>query len=289
MNRYSVVDLHCHTNHSDGVLSPLQLLERAEEKGVELLAITDHDVVSGVREAMSSSKHEAVRIISGIELSSVWSGISVHVVGLNFDMHSPFLDTVLQRQREARNARSQAISDRLEKVGVKDSLQGALKIACHQRGIPFSSDADIQLGRPHFAQYLVDQGVVEDRASAFRKYLGAGKTGDVKSYWPELSTVVGWIKELGGQAVLAHPQHYKMTNTKMRKLVTAFASAGGDAIEIAGGGQSPQRMSWYVGLCMEFGLKGSSGSDFHGPFGPWIELGKVPTLPGNCEPIWESW
>ncbi|WP_426416585.1 PHP domain-containing protein [Aestuariirhabdus sp. LZHN29] len=289
MNRYTAVDLHCHTNHSDGSLSPLELLARAEQQGVELLAITDHDEVSGVREAIAASATSSVRVISGIELSSVWNGVGIHIVGLNFDLDSPLLDEVLDYQRNARESRSLKIAERLGRIGAEDVLAGASAIARRKRGLPAGSDQIVQLGRPHFADYLVESGVVESREMAFRKYLGAGKPGDVKSHWPEMEVAIGWIKALGGTAVLAHPHHYKMTNTRLRKLLAAFVAGGGDAMEVVSGSLPRHKMPWFGSLCGEFGLSASAGSDFHAPIGPWCELGKLAPLPGECEPVWAQW
>ncbi|MCL6417320.1 PHP domain-containing protein [Aestuariirhabdus sp. Z084] len=289
MNRYSVVDLHCHTNHSDGLLGPLDLLARAEEQGVELLAITDHDEVSGLLEAMSASANSSVKLVSGIELSSVWNGVGVHVVGLNFDLESPQLAEVLEAQRQARDSRSIKIAERLQRLCEADVLQGARAIALNRRGLDPSSDHPVQLGRPHFADFLVESGIVDSREMAFRKYLGAGKPGDVKSHWPELETVVGWITSMGGTAVLAHPHHYKMTNTRLRKLLGSFKASGGEAMEVVTGGLPRQKIDWFASLCEAFDLRASVGSDFHAPVGPWCELGNLQTLPGGCDPVWASW
>ncbi|RRJ85434.1 PHP domain-containing protein [Aestuariirhabdus litorea] len=284
-----MVDLHCHTNHSDGALSPLELLARAEEQGVELLAVTDHDEVSGVREVIAASTNSPVRVISGIELSSVWGGVGIHVVGLNFDLDAPLLGEVLELQRQARDARAQTIATRLERIGGEGVLAGALAIARQSRGLSQDAGVRVQLGRPHFADYLIASGVVDSREMAFRKYLGAGKPGDVKCHWPTMETVIGWIRALGGTAVLAHPHHYKMTNTRLRKLLSAFAAAGGEAMEVASGSLPRHKMPWYASLCAEFGLKASMGSDFHAPLGPWCELGKLAPLPDGCEPVWGDW
>jgi len=270
------VDLHCHSLASDGALAPAQVLRRAHANGVQMLALTDHDTVAGVPEAAETAKALGMRFVAGIEVSSQWSGVGIHVVGLAIDPDNEILKAALDEQSRKREQRGVEIGRRLAKLGFEDCYEGAKKIA-----------GDSELGRPHFARYLVNQGFVENHGSAFDKYLGAGKVGDVKSQWPALDEVVSWIHAAGGYAVLAHPDKYKLTRMKLKRLLTDFKAAGGDAIEVVSGTQNRDITGYFTRLCEEFDLYASCGSDFHNPNTQWCDLGKVDPLPKSCRPVWQ--
>ncbi|WP_163833014.1 PHP domain-containing protein [Spartinivicinus ruber] len=280
------IDLHCHSTASDGVLSPLALIQRAIEQEVSVLSLTDHDTVSGYQSLKGQAVLDQICLIPGVELSAVWSGVTIHLVGLGFSLDNPLLNGYMEQQRLARQQRAETIASRLAKRGFSDILEGALAMAQEHSGLPA---ADVQIGRPHFARYLVSEGYVPDMATAFQRYLGAGKVGDVKSQWPTLVQVVEWITSLNGVAVLAHPLKYKMTNTKLRALIKAFKDAGGEGIEVALAGQPRDATGFLADLATQFELSASVASDFHGPFNRWIELGNAPPLPKQCKPLWENW
>ena len=272
------IDLHCHSNLSDGALPPAEVVARAHANGVEVLALTDHDTVAGVPAAAEAAATLGMKLIPGIEFSSQWGSSGVHIVGLGMDTAEVGFTEVVARQGEIRIQRAREIAHRLEKRGISDSYEGAAALA-----------GSGQIGRPHFARYLVEQGVVKNFQQAFKKYLGAGKTGDVRILWPEIGDVVGWIADAGGQAVLAHPGHYKLTRTKLKRLTADFADVGGHAIEVISGPQQPEDIRFHTRLAEEFELKASCGSDFHTPDYPWNDLGKFPALPEQCSPVYESW
>ncbi|MGQ9424378.1 PHP domain-containing protein [Gilvimarinus sp. F26214L] len=267
-------DLHCHSTASDGGLSPSAVVERAVEQGVEILAITDHDNYDGFTEAQKAAEGRGIRLISGIEFSTVWMGINIHIVGLDFD--PLLLRDAVRRQKAAREERSLKIARRLEKKGLTGALAGARRYATSEI-----------VGRPHFAQYLVAEGLFETEAEAFKKWLGSGKPGDVKTSWPDIETVVADINKAGGHAVLAHPHKYKLTNRKLNKLLAEFSACGGSALEVCGSGLTAERIEYFAALCQRHGLAASRGSDFHTSSNPWIELGRVPSLPANVTPIWQ--
>ena len=272
-----LADLHCHSLCSDGQLSPSDLVDRAAEMGVNMLALTDHDTLRGLPEAKLQAKQHNIEIVNGIEFSCTWNGIGIHVVGLGFDeKHQGMLDAVaLQEQR--REERARTIAERLEKKGCEGILEEANRIA--NGG---------QLGRPHFAQALIEMGKVNNMAQAFKKYLGAGKPGDVKALWPDISEAVKWIVESGGVAVLAHPDSYKLTRTKLKLLLNAFTQAGGSAIEVVTSTMESSYTQRMSDMCEEFDLLASQGSDFHGPK-PWTELGRFPKMPEGLKPVWTHW
>ncbi len=269
------IDLHCHSTASDGALSPADLVDRAAAKGVTHLALTDHDTVAGLSAAASSAAQKGISLIAGTELSCVWRSHTVHIVGLDFDPENTDFRNALERQNRNRWARAGAIADKLSKTGVENLLDKATTKA----------GGDVP-GRPHFARALIDEGVVKDSAQAFKRYLGQGKPGDVKAFWPELGEVVQWILGAGGVAVLAHPRKYKLTATRLRALVSDFKSAGGKAMEVSISGQSSGDLGFIAELCRRENLLASQGSDFHFPGAPWCELGRIAKMPDGIEPVW---
>lgn len=272
-------DLHSHTKYSDGSLSAQALIALAIERGITHLAITDHDTVQAhlqLTENNNSYATEKINIIKGIELSSQWNNMGVHIVGLNIDIHSTAITAAVKHQTQLRIERVKTIAKKLLQRGFPDITQGAMILA-----------GDGQVGRPHIAQHMVDEGLVSSVGQAFNKYLGAGKVGDISSVWPDLECVVEWINAAGGLAVLAHPSRYKMTRTKRRRLMADFSDAGGQAIEVCAGNQVPGVAEEMAAVCDEFGFHASVGSDFHNPDYKWVKLGQYPSLPKACRPVWE--
>lgn len=269
-------DLHCHTCFSDGMLSPEAVVARAKERGVAVLAITDHDTIAAVGIAQKAAVELGITLISGIEFSSQWGKGGVHIVGLGIDVNSPALIAAVEFQDRARNMRALAIAERLSKAGFPGALVGAQAIA-----------GNATLGRPHFAQYLVAVGAVKNINAAFKKYLGTGKPADVKYQWPLMDQVIGWIHAAGGVAVLAHPAKYELTRTKMCALVDSFAAAGGDALEVISGLQPMALTEDLLRIANARSLHASCGSDFHLPDQSWQELGSFGRLPAHAKPVWE--
>ncbi|MDI9245815.1 PHP domain-containing protein [Marinobacter sp. CHS3-4] len=269
------IDLHCHSTASDGALSPEDLISRAAEQGVTHLALTDHDTIVGLSEARAAAERSGMSLIPGTELSCVWRSHTIHIVGLDFDPRSETFLKAMETQHANRWGRARAIADKLSKVGVDDLLDKATTAA----------NGDVP-GRPHFARVLVNEGVVKDINQAFKRYLGQGKPGDVKAFWPELEDIVQWIVDAGGIAVLAHPRKYKLTATKLRALVSDFKRAGGRAMEVSTSGQSSGDLGFLAELCRREELLASQGSDFHFPGSPWCELGRIMKMPDGVEPVW---
>ena len=270
-----IFDLHSHTYFSDGALSPEALVERAKAHGVSVLAITDHDTIAGVDLAHKAAVKAGIELITGIEFSSQWGKGGVHIVGLGVNPGSPGLQTAINFQAQARDARSKAIGDRLSKAGFPGALAGAQELA-----------GEGTMGRPHFAQYLVNIGAVKNINAAFKKYLGTGKPADVKYQWPLMEEVIGWIHAAGGVSVLAHPAKYELTRMKMCALVDSFAAAGGDAVEVISGLQPMSLTQDLMNIVNARSLYASCGSDFHAPGQTWQELGSFGVLPDNVKPVW---
>ncbi|MDZ7923754.1 MAG: PHP domain-containing protein [Marinagarivorans sp.] len=273
-----IADLHTHTNASDGILRPDELVSRAKLHGVELLAITDHDTVAGLAEAKAAAEQEKLQLVTGVELSCQWQARGIHIVGLNLNVDCEQLQARLVAQAEVREARALIIAERLAKEGFANTYEGAKALA-----------GNAEIGRPHFAKYMVDMGYVGSVEQAFKRYLGAGKIGDVKQSWPEVVDAVAWINEAGGRAVIAHPDKYKLTRTKLRELLTDFKAAGGSAVEVISGLQTPNITRDMADLCRRFKLLASCGSDFHQPNLGWQNLGGFGQLPEGLTPVWHDW
>ncbi|AQQ68092.1 PHP domain-containing protein [Microbulbifer agarilyticus] len=276
------VDLHCHSTASDGILSPSALVSRAKSAGVTLLALTDHDTVSGIAEAAEAAAEQGVTLLPGVEFTARWGRRVVHIVGLNVDCMSAALVEAVSVRAALRRERAMEIACRLEKRGFVGAFEGARRLA--------SGD---EIGRPHFARWMVAEGHVTDTAKAFKRYLGAGKIGDVMVPWPDLAETVASIEAAGGAAVLAHPLKYGLTRTRLQALLRDFQQAGGTAAEVVCGQQNPVQTREILQLLVQAShgegpLLASLGSDFHQPDQPWRALGCV-RLPADVEPVWNLW
>ncbi|WP_163558028.1 PHP domain-containing protein [Halomonas sp. NO4] len=270
------IDLHMHSTASDGALAPAALVALCAQRGLSLMALTDHDTVAGVAEAQRAAHEHGVTLLAGTELSTRWSGINIHVVGLLPKGARGTLVAGLESQAEARERRAEVIAARLEKVGLADALARAREQAGAAR----------PLGRPDFARALVAAGLVADMGEAFRKHLGNGKAGDVKAHWPPLAEAVGWILDAGGVAVLAHPLRHSLTRRKRGLLLDDFAAAGGQAAELVSGFQNPDVTRDLARQLDERGLLASLGSDFHFP-GGYLAPGSMSPLPRTAvPPVW---
>jgi predicted metal-dependent phosphoesterase TrpH len=270
-----IFDLHSHTTCSDGTLTPPDLVARAVAMGVSHLAITDHDTVDAYRNLSASP---GLTLIPGIEFSTAWNRIGVHILGLNIDPGSAAIREGVRFQHGARRQRAEHIAEKLEKYGLGNALDGA-------RGF---ASAD-NIGRPHFARYMVASGFVRSEQEAFKRYLGAGKPCDIRQHWAEPQQVVDWIRAAGGSAVLAHPAKYNLTRSRLLALVEDFKRWGGEGLEVVSGQQLAATTRDLARLCESQGLAASWGSDFHRPGQPWAELGRCSTPPGGLRAVWASW
>lgn len=250
-----IVDFHTHSLASDGAMRPDDLLVQAKSAGVSRFAITDHDTLSGYLSVKHSPIAQAVGLISGVELSCRWAKTTIHVVGLDFDDSAAEMLGMVASLSDARIERAKTIAERLEKQGFEGALEGALRVANGS-----------QIGRPHFAHWLLEMGYVGSLTEAFDRYLGAGKMGDVKAFWPSMADVVRAITSAGGVAVLAHPLKYKLTGMKLRALVNDFKAAGGNCLEILNGRQPEVDMKRLSLMAESLNLLVSAGSDFHRSF-----------------------
>jgi predicted metal-dependent phosphoesterase TrpH len=271
-------DLHCHSTASDGALSPTEVVQRAAENRVTTLALTDHDTINGLAEARICANTLQINLINGIELSAQWEKSGIHIIGLNINPQNEMLQNVIAELHIMRLERADKIAQKLSKKGIHDALEAVQK-----------STTNETITRVHFANFLVSQGHVSTVSEAFDRYLGDGKLAYVSTIWTPLETAVQVIHDAGGIAVLAHPIRYKLTATRMKKLLGEFKNAGGLGMEIVTGRYNPDEMRVLANYATQFELAGSVGSDFHSPENPWIELGKLAELPATVKPVWELW
>ncbi|MDF2154273.1 PHP domain-containing protein [Vibrio sp. CAU 1672] len=273
------IDLHSHTTASDGRFTPQELVDRALSFGVEVLAITDHDTLDGLMVAKKyiTEKQLPLQLINGIEISTVWQNKDIHIVGLNVDPDNATLNTLIAQQQQHRIARAELIAQRLQKATREGVLAEVQQIA---NGAPVT--------RAHFAKWLVDSGYVKNMQQVFKKYLTRGNPGYVPPNWCSMNDAINAIHAAGGQAVLAHPGRYQLTAKWLKRLLTAFVEAGGDAMEVSQPQQAPQEKRNLGDYAIQYKLLASQGSDFHYP-SPWMELGRNLWLPAGVEPVWKDW
>lgn len=264
----SLIDLHTHSTASDGRLSPAAVVERAADRGVKCLALTDHDTVAGIPEARRAAAGHGIDLVAGSEISVTWQRRTLHIVGLDLNIESPRLSEGLAGQQRERETRARTIAERLARIGLRNGLARARSLA-----------GAGQITRSHFADLLVDDGIARTRQAAFKRYLGPGRPGYRRTVWAGLDEAIAWIHTAGGQAVLAHPFGYGMSGAWRHRMVAAFAEAGGNALEISTGVSTLEQESQSARDARRHGLAGSIGSDFHSPEQFWLEIGRLRRLP----------
>ncbi|ELY4542503.1 PHP domain-containing protein [Cronobacter sakazakii] len=274
-----IYDLHSHTTASDGLLTPEQLVHRAVEMGIHTLAITDHDTTAGLPAAHEEIARAglALRLIDGVEISTLWENHEIHIVGLGIDITHPEMVAFLDGQAQRRTQRAEMIAERLEKARIPGALEAAKRLA----------DGGV-VTRGHFARFLIEDGRATNMANVFKHYLARGKTGYVPPQWCTIEQAIDVIHYSGGQAVIAHPGRYQLSAKWLKRLLNQFAAAGGDAMEVAQCQQAPNERNQLASYAGQFGLLASQGSDFHQPC-PWIELGRRLRLPDGLTPVWHRW
>lgn len=273
------VDLHCHSNVSDGLLTPAEVARRAADRGVELLALTDHDDVAGLAEARAAFEARGLRFLDGSEISVSWrDDVSFHIVGLGIDPANRELFEGLQSIRDSRDGRAQRIAAELEKIGIHGAYAGAAR---------YAEKASI-ISRVHFARFLVERKISPDVKRVFDHYLAKDKPGYVPHEWASLEEALRWIGNAGGVAVLAHPLRYRVSRDDLRAFLGEFRERGGQGIEVACGAFTQQEVHECARLARHFGLKAAVASDFHGPGESYADLGMTLPLPDDLVPIWRD-
>lgn len=256
------IDLHVHSNASDGTLSPREVVKLAKRTGLSAMALTDHDTVSGIPEANEEGNRSGIEIIPGIEMSSKYLDKEIHILGLFIDINDNIFQSVINSQVENRDLRNQKMVQRFNDYGFELTYDELL-----------DTFGDCIITRAHFANIMVKKGWVRTKAEAFDKYLGNDCPLYVSRDRMEPEDAIKLIKGAGGIAVLAHPLQYKFTSHELDNLVIRLQAAGLTGIEaIYSANRGFDEVS-VRSLARKHGLLITGGSDFHGDNKPDIRLG----------------
>ncbi|WP_202745252.1 PHP domain-containing protein [Acinetobacter pittii] len=277
------IDLHTHSNISDGTLSPELLVQAAIDVNLHMLALTDHDTMDGLQRAKIAAQGHDLNIISGAEISSQWSrpttkkSYGVHIVALNMQDEAPILEA-LEQQKRIRAQRAKVICELLEKcIGFQIYDDVLAKV----------ENQPDRVTRTHIAKTLVEKNVVTRPQQAFDRFLKEGKRAFVKFEGLSLKETIDVIHQSKGFAVLAHPTRYDLSATNVRYLIELFATSGGDAIELPPPMEPLSTRQMIDRMIEQYQLAVSIGSDFHGENMPWIKLGNTPKPTDKQHGIWE--
>jgi len=258
----SRIDLHLHTTHSDGSLSPTEVLQLAHKAKVTALAITDHDIVTGIPEAIAAGAELGIEIIPGVEISSRVGNNELHILGYCLDWQSPELIRRLAVLRESRHSRNPQIIEQLRSLGLEVTYEEVRALA--------GTDA---VGRPHIARLLMNKKYVTSAKDAFDRYLAEGRPAYVARELPQPADAIGWIRAAGGVAVLAHPTWAKVAGEGLSTLLTTLKAEGLGGIEVHYSTHTKRQTTEYLALAKRLNLLVTGGSDFHGITKPDIEVG----------------
>jgi 3',5'-nucleoside bisphosphate phosphatase len=258
----SRLDLHLHTTHSDGSLSPADVVGLASKAGVTALAITDHDIMTGIPDAIATAQPLGIEVIPGVEISSQHGESEVHILGYFVDWHDVAFDARLGTLRESRHRRNPLIIDRLQGLGIDITYEEVCAMA--------GTDA---VGRPHIARILMDKRVVTSAKDAFDRFLAQGRPAYVPRELPNPIEAIQWIKAAKGLAVLAHPTWVKTSEGTLTNLVRQLKATGLDGVEVHYSTHTARQTREYLSLAKQVNLLVTGGSDFHGVTKPDIEVG----------------
>lgn len=248
------IDLHVHSSASDGVFSPAEVVRKAHANGVEVMALTDHDTVSGLKEARKEAEKLGMRFIDGVELSVSWGGRTIHVVSLGPKKFEPYRE-LSEKLSKQRDLRARTIASKFDAMGIYNTYEQALELAGN----------GLNLSRRHFALALVQRGTVGTEDEAFEKYLRDEGPAFVKTQWMTLPEAMSFIRETDGVAVVAHPGRYNFAPPLTTiDLLEEFKALGGDAIEVTTGSHFEAENERYTRVALNMGFLASTGSDFHG-------------------------
>ncbi|MBE7019728.1 MAG: PHP domain-containing protein [Ruminococcaceae bacterium] len=255
-----MVDLHTHTTNSDGSLTPRELVKLAKEQGFSAIAVTDHDTVDGVFEAMQAGNEFGIETIPGIELSCNYER-ELHIIGLFIDPNYPPLVEKLKELAKNREKRNQKTLEILNSLGMPITVEEVKQIATGNIW-----------GRAHFAKLLCDKGYVASVKEGFQKYLGHGRVAHVNEDRIEPEDAISLIRAAGGVPILAHMHYLKLSEEDLRNLLIRFQKSGLAGAEVIYTEYTPEQTKLYTELVEELGLLKSGGSDFHGAMKPQIPL-----------------
>ena len=259
MRKY--IDLHTHSTCSDGSFTPKELIKHADEIGLYAIALTDHDNIDGLYEAMEEAKKSDVKFIPGIELSCDFQS-ELHIVGLNIDINNKYLNEKCDKFKKDRITRNEHTIKRLNDVGLDITLEEAFKYC-----------PGTALGRAHIAKVLVDKGYADSVKDAFKKYLGKGKPGYSNELRISSYEAIDIIKKAGGVSILAHCHYLGLSDDEFVAFVKDLKDHGLDGLEGYYTEYTEEQSSFYIETAKKLGLKISGGTDFHGTMKPTINLG----------------
>jgi predicted metal-dependent phosphoesterase TrpH len=256
------IDLHLHTTHSDGSLRPSEVLALAKQANVTALAITDHDITTGMPEALATGETLGIEVIPGVEISSFDGKSELHILGYCVNWQDPQFNQRLATLRASRHRRNPLIIERLRGAGLDVTYEEVRALAGTE-----------SVGRPHIAQLLMQKRYVASAKEAFDRYLAEGKPAYVARDLPTPAEAIGWITEAKGVAVLAHPTWVKETGEGLRTLFRTLKDAGLGGIEVHYSTHTKSDTSRYLELARQLDLLMTGGSDFHGLTKPDISVG----------------
>jgi predicted metal-dependent phosphoesterase TrpH len=245
-------DLHAHTTASDGLLHPRELVRLAHRLRLAAVAITDHDTVDGVKEALDEGKKLGIEVVPGVEISTLWEGREIHMLGYFINPDDPEFLHKLWELREVRAQRTEMMVRRLNELGIHITLE---EVMAKKKG----NQSDLNVGRPHIAEVLIDKGVVHSMDEAFDRYLGKDGLAYVTPERIPPQEAIRLIQGCGGVAVMAHPGL-----AQMDELISELAEAGLDGLEVNHPDHPPEDKDKYAAIAERYGLISTAGSDFHG-------------------------
>lgn len=270
------IDLHNHSYYSDGVLSPSALLQLAKKQGCALFALTDHDTIAGLSQAQVEADKLSIDFVAGVEISAMWNNMTVHILGLGIDQHNAILQAGLKQHQDFRKIRAEKMARGLSAAGIIGAMEKTKDLAKTQ-----------MITRTHFAQMLIQEGVCKDMKSVFKRFLTGKNPGAVASEWAQFDAVISWIHAAGGMAVLAHPFRYRMTQSKIKRMMIDLASYGCDGVEVVTGNSTAQEIELTQTWAQQLGLLASIGSDYHGWNNQRVKIGNLAPLPDTADAIWQ--
>ena len=256
------IDLHVHTNTSDGSETPENAVKLAKELGLRAIAITDHDTAAGVKAAQAAGEKYGLEVVAGMELGCGWYGREIHMLAYDIDPDAQCLKATLDWIVSDREERNRRMAEMMSADGIKVDAD-ELKIK-HPGAI---------IGRPHFALCLIEQGYANSVSEAFHKYLDPGRKYYIRRNFLSIEEAAGMIVKAGGKPVIAHPGQYKLTDERMTELMQRGRDAGVVGLECYYSGYDDGQVAEYLSLAEKYGFTPTGGSDWHGKHKTNIFLG----------------
>ena len=262
MNNY-FIDMHTHTTASDGTLTPTELINLAKETGLKAVAVTDHDTVEGIEEALKEGEKVGIEVIPGIEFAAAYEGeTEIHILGFFIDYKNHKLNETLKSIKEARDKRNILMVENLRKIGMNITIDDIINEA----------GGNI-ITRAHFAAVLEKKGYVKSKNEAFKYFISPGKPGYVRREFITPKMCIETINNAGGVAFLAPPTLYKISYKQIEKLVSELIEYGLKGIEGEYSTYSDEQEKNIKKIANKFNIMISGGSDFHGNNKPDIKIG----------------